>query len=147
MLLRSVKTCTPSWPKRTNPLCWLISSQLDFKERQIWNYRVRENGKFDKTAFNFGYFSYEQIPWFQTYAVTGSVAIFLIYFCVLREENGKLKRGDNQLGKSEYPTIVRMFPTNWLEVSDKTLERWLPSVWNDYTFCMKSSILLIQHIH
>lgn len=34
-----------------------------------------------------GAVDYEQIPWFQTYAVTGSVAIFLIYFCILREEN------------------------------------------------------------
>ncbi|KAF6206101.1 hypothetical protein GE061_017326 [Apolygus lucorum] len=25
--------------------------------------------------------------WFQTYAVTGSVAVFLVYFCILREES------------------------------------------------------------
>jgi hypothetical protein len=34
-------------------------------------------------------FSYREVPWFQTYVVCGSVAIFLIYFCVLREENGE----------------------------------------------------------
>uniref|UniRef100_A0A146LTF1 Uncharacterized protein n=1 Tax=Lygus hesperus TaxID=30085 RepID=A0A146LTF1_LYGHE len=28
-----------------------------------------------------------EAAWFQTYAVTGSVAAFLIYFCVLREES------------------------------------------------------------
>ncbi|CAO1429004.1 unnamed protein product [Diamesa tonsa] len=27
------------------------------------------------------------VPWFQPYVVVGSVAIFLIYFCYLREEN------------------------------------------------------------
>lgn len=30
---------------------------------------------------------YEDVPWYQTYVVCGSVAIFLIYFCILREEN------------------------------------------------------------
>jgi hypothetical protein len=28
----------------------------------------------------------DEVPWFQTYVVVGSVAIFLIYFCILREE-------------------------------------------------------------
>ncbi|CAO1423576.1 unnamed protein product [Diamesa serratosioi] len=27
------------------------------------------------------------VPWFQPYVVVGSVAVFLIYFCYLREEN------------------------------------------------------------
>lgn len=29
----------------------------------------------------------EQMPWYQPYSVVGSVAVFLIYFCILREEN------------------------------------------------------------
>ncbi|XP_045448662.1 uncharacterized protein LOC123657123 [Melitaea cinxia] len=29
----------------------------------------------------------ESMPWYQPYSVVGSVAVFLIYFCVLREEN------------------------------------------------------------
>lgn len=27
------------------------------------------------------------MPWYQPFSVVGSVAVFLIYFCVLREEN------------------------------------------------------------
>lgn len=27
------------------------------------------------------------MPWYQPYSVVGSVAVFLIYFCVLREES------------------------------------------------------------
>jgi hypothetical protein len=29
----------------------------------------------------------EGMPWFQPLVVVGSVAVFLIYFCILREEN------------------------------------------------------------
>ncbi|CAH0719612.1 unnamed protein product, partial [Brenthis ino] len=29
----------------------------------------------------------ESMPWYQPYSVVGSIAVFLIYFCVLREEN------------------------------------------------------------
>lgn len=44
---------------------------------------------------------FENVPWFQTYAVCGSVAIFLIYFCILREENDI----DLELGKSLYDRV------------------------------------------
>lgn len=40
-------------------------------------------------------------PWFQPYAVVGSVAVFLIYFCVLREENDV----DLELEKSLYDRV------------------------------------------
>lgn len=34
-----------------------------------------------------GTVNFDEVPWYQTYVVCGSVAIFLIYFCALREEN------------------------------------------------------------
>lgn len=34
-----------------------------------------------------GTIDYDEIPWFQTYSVVGSTAIFMLYFFVLREEN------------------------------------------------------------
>lgn len=40
-------------------------------------------------------------PWFQPYAVVGSVAVFLIYFCILREENDV----DLELEKSLYDRV------------------------------------------
>lgn len=48
-----------------------------------------------------GTIKYEDVPWFQTYVVCGSVAIFLIYFCILREENDI----DLELGKSLYDRV------------------------------------------
>lgn len=48
-----------------------------------------------------GSVDYEKIPWFQTHAVVGSVAIFLIYFCILREENDI----DLELEKSLYDRV------------------------------------------
>lgn len=48
-----------------------------------------------------GSVDYEKIPWFQMYAVVGSVAIFLIYFCILREENDI----DLELEKSLYDRV------------------------------------------
>ncbi|KAG5672010.1 hypothetical protein PVAND_002173 [Polypedilum vanderplanki] len=58
----------------------------------------------------------DEIPWFQPFAVVGSVAIFLIYFCVLREENDL----DHHLGKSifeqvpslEAPTLISLYKYN-----------------------------------
>lgn len=44
---------------------------------------------------------YEDVPWFQTYVVCGSVAIFLLYFCVLREENDI----DLEMEKSLYERV------------------------------------------
>lgn len=44
---------------------------------------------------------YEDVPWFQTYVVCGSVAIFLIYFCILREENDM----DLEMEKSLYDRV------------------------------------------
>ncbi|XP_026490817.1 uncharacterized protein LOC113396946 [Vanessa tameamea] len=29
----------------------------------------------------------ESMPWYQPFSVVGSIAVFLIYFCILREEN------------------------------------------------------------
>lgn len=45
--------------------------------------------------------AYDDVPWFQTYVVCGSVAIFLIYFCILREENDV----DLELEKSLYDRV------------------------------------------
>lgn len=43
----------------------------------------------------------DESPWFQPYVVIGSIAIFLLYFCVLREENDL----DELLGTSLYDRI------------------------------------------
>ncbi|CAH1645726.1 unnamed protein product [Spodoptera littoralis] len=41
------------------------------------------------------------MPWYQPFSVVGSVAVFLIYFCVLREENDI----DLEFNKSLYDRI------------------------------------------
>uniref|UniRef100_A0A182JJ20 Uncharacterized protein n=1 Tax=Anopheles atroparvus TaxID=41427 RepID=A0A182JJ20_ANOAO len=43
----------------------------------------------------------QDIPWFQPYVVNFSVAIFLIYFCILREENDI----DEGLGRSLFEHV------------------------------------------
>lgn len=43
----------------------------------------------------------ETMPWYQPYSVVGSVAAFLIYFCVLREENDV----DTEFTKTLYDRI------------------------------------------
>uniref|UniRef100_A0A182NW70 Uncharacterized protein n=1 Tax=Anopheles dirus TaxID=7168 RepID=A0A182NW70_9DIPT len=43
----------------------------------------------------------QDVPWFQPYVVNFSVAIFLIYFCVLREENDI----DEGLGRSLFEHV------------------------------------------
>jgi hypothetical protein len=40
-------------------------------------------------------------PWYQPYVVSGSLTVFLLYFCVFREENDI----DEELGKSLYDRI------------------------------------------
>ncbi|PSN34112.1 hypothetical protein C0J52_14197 [Blattella germanica] len=40
-------------------------------------------------------------PWYQPYVVSGSLAIFMIYFCIIREENDM----DEELGRSLYDRI------------------------------------------
>ncbi|XP_058466861.1 uncharacterized protein LOC131439628 isoform X2 [Malaya genurostris] len=48
-----------------------------------------------------GHVKDDDIPWYQPYVVMASVAIFLIYFCVLREENDI----DQDLGRSLYDHV------------------------------------------
>uniref|UniRef100_A0A182MP43 Uncharacterized protein n=1 Tax=Anopheles culicifacies TaxID=139723 RepID=A0A182MP43_9DIPT len=43
----------------------------------------------------------QDIPWFQPYVVNFSVAVFLIYFCILREENDI----DEGLGRSLFEHV------------------------------------------
>lgn len=43
----------------------------------------------------------KNIPWFQPYVVMASVTVFMIYFCVLREENDV----DGELGRSLYDRV------------------------------------------
>ncbi|KPJ08331.1 hypothetical protein RR48_13070 [Papilio machaon] len=50
------------------------------------------------------------MPWYQPYCVVGSVAIFLIYFCVLREENDV----DLEFNKTLYERIQGMEKTQLL---------------------------------
>lgn len=40
-------------------------------------------------------------PWYQPYIISGSLSIFLLYFCVFREENDM----DEELGRSLYERI------------------------------------------
>lgn len=44
------------------------------------------------------------MPWYQPYSVVGSVAIFLIYFCILREESDV----DLEFDKTLYDRIKGM---------------------------------------
>ena len=54
----------------------------------------------------------EEIPWFQPYIVVGSVAIFLIYFCILREENDV----DEHLGKSLFEQVPSLESTTLISL-------------------------------
>jgi len=47
------------------------------------------------------FFHKSKAPWYQVYCVTASVAVFLLYFCVLREENDV----DEYIGRSIYQKI------------------------------------------
>lgn len=42
----------------------------------------------------------DTVPWYQPYSVLTSIAIFLIYFCILREENDIDLLLNNELGDS-----------------------------------------------
>lgn len=44
------------------------------------------------------------MPWYQTYVVVASISAFLLYFCVLREEN----EADENLKKTLYDYIEGM---------------------------------------
>ncbi|KAJ9578698.1 hypothetical protein L9F63_005060 [Diploptera punctata] len=44
---------------------------------------------------------FQDSPWYQSYVISGSLTVFLIYFCILREENDM----DEELGKSLYDRI------------------------------------------
>lgn len=50
------------------------------------------------------------IPWYQPYCVVGSVAIFLLYFCLLREENDV----DLEFSKTLYERIQGLEKTQLL---------------------------------
>ncbi|XP_046959611.1 uncharacterized protein LOC124529750 [Vanessa cardui] len=43
----------------------------------------------------------DSMPWYQPFSVVGSVAVFLIYFCILREENDM----DLEFNKTLYDRI------------------------------------------
>jgi hypothetical protein len=45
---------------------------------------------------------HKDYPWFQPYVISGSLSVFLLYFCILREENDI----DEELGKSLYDRIA-----------------------------------------
>jgi hypothetical protein len=71
-------------------LSWDLQRTAGSRKEEDQEQSSKENfGKSKKINENSSYFSYRDVPWFQTYVVCGSVAIFLIYFCVLREENGE----------------------------------------------------------
>lgn len=42
----------------------------------------------------------DEVPWYQPYSIIFSFSIFLIYFCILREENDIDLMLDNELGDS-----------------------------------------------
>lgn len=43
-------------------------------------------------------------PWYQVYCVTGSISVFLLYFCVFREENDL----DELMGKTLWEKIPQL---------------------------------------
>jgi len=47
-------------------------------------------------------------PWYQIHCIMGSLAVFLIYFCVLREENDV----DEQMGQSIWERIPSLQEQN-----------------------------------
>ncbi|KAL7020607.1 hypothetical protein ACKWTF_011585 [Chironomus riparius] len=59
-----------------------------------------------------GSFDPDEIPWFQPYLVIGSVAIFMLYFCVLREENDV----DAHLGKSLFEQVPSLESTTLISL-------------------------------
>lgn len=90
-LSKSYSTAKPTETRSNEPIRYVGSPAAS------WEAKKGRSGTVD----------FEQIPWFQTYAVTGSVAIFLIYFCILREENDV----DKELEKSLYERVPGMEQT------------------------------------
>nr|CAD7594905.1 unnamed protein product [Timema genevievae] len=62
-------------------------------------------------------------PWFQSYVISLSVGIFLIYFCILREENDV----DQDLSKSLYDRISGLEEKQLFLVLDYNKEHGLPT--------------------
>nr|CAD7425681.1 unnamed protein product [Timema monikensis] len=62
-------------------------------------------------------------PWFQSYVISLSVGIFLIYFCILREENDV----DQDLSKSLYERISGLEEKQLFLVLDYNKEHGLPT--------------------
>lgn len=50
-------------------------------------------------------------PWYQPYVVCGSVAVFLIYFCILREENDI----DSEFDKTLYERLSGLEKTQLIQ--------------------------------
>ena len=82
-----------------------FSTPTKAPERQNFNEPIRFAGSPAASLMakqsRSGTVDYESVPWFQVYVVVGSVAIFLVYFCILREENDI----DEEMGKSLYERI------------------------------------------
>lgn len=90
-------------PNPDEPLKFIGSDAQKFKAREI---RV-------------GTSDTEEIPWFQVYSVIGSVAIFLIYFCILREENDI----DAQLSRPIFETVPQLEKNTLITLYKYNLEK------------------------
>lgn len=100
---KNYSTETPSKERQTNEPIRFVGSPA-----HAWAAKQGRSGTQD----------FDQIPWFQTYAVTGSVAIFLIYFCILREENDV----DTELEKTLYERVPGLEQTQLVLVYKYNLE-------------------------
>lgn len=74
--------------------------------------------KFKAKQIRLGSLNPDEIPWFQTYSVCGSVAIFLIYFCILREENDI----DAHLGRSIFDSVPNLEKSTLITLYKYNLE-------------------------
>ena len=74
------------------------SSEDDFMDKPI---KFSTSGAKDHRAFDTFFPPPRNTPWYQSHVVTGSIAVFMIYFCMIREENDI----DEELGKSLWQRI------------------------------------------
>lgn len=69
-----------------------------------------------------GYEGIDDTPWYQPFIINGSLALFLIYFCVLREENDV----DEKLSKSLFDHYPALEPLELVKIYEYNLSQGLP---------------------
>ncbi|KAM3964413.1 uncharacterized protein ACR2FA_001393 [Aphomia sociella] len=76
-----------------------FSSKVEINENEPIKFTTSAAAR--KTAVPVFVKNKSDMPWYQPYSVVGSLTVFLIYFCVLREENDV----DQEFNKSLYDRI------------------------------------------